>query len=91
LQKISRADQVWIETNEYASSNRPDRALDYTDEILDSSPEAIRQYGIAVNCLMTEADSPGTIVNDVPGSKYCAEPLNLDSSGGTCEILLEAL
>ena len=91
LQKISRAGQVGIKANEHASGDRPDRTFNDTGEILDDSSQSIRQYRIAVNCLMTKANSPGTIMNDVPSRERCAKPLNLDPAGGMCKISLEVL
>ena len=90
LQKISCASQIGIKSNKHASSDRPDRAFDHTGEILDDSPKSIRQCRIAVNCLVTKANSPGTVMNDIPGGKDRAKPLNLDPAAGMCKISLQA-
>ena len=56
-----------------------------------TSLKSIRQCRIAVNCLMTKADSPGTVMNDVPGREDCTKPLNLDPAGGMCKISRQGL
>ena len=89
LQKIGRASQIGIKSNEHASSDRPDHTLNDPGEILDDSLEPIGQYRVAVNCLMTEANSPRTLVNDVPGRKDRAKPPDLDPTGGMCEVSLQ--
>ena len=88
LQKISCAGQIGIKANEHASSDRPDCAFDHAGEILDDCPKSIRQCRIAINCLVTEADSPRTVMNDIPGGEYRAKPLNSDPAGGMCQDLV---
>ena len=90
-QQIRSTGQIRIKSDEHASGDRPDGALDHPGYIPNGIPKSIRQCRVAANCLVTKADSPGTVMNDVPGREGCAEPLNLEPAGGMCKISCEGL
>ena len=81
-QKIRCAGQIWIEPDEHAAGDGPDLALENAGDILDDVVNSTRQCRVAANCLMAEADSPGTVMDDVPSCEGRTKPLNPDPAGG---------
>ena len=51
-----------------------------------ASLKSTRQCRVTANCLVTKADSPRTVMNDVPCREGCTEPLNPEPAGGMCKI-----